>query len=560
VSPTATSDSLTLLSRSVECCPDSEELWLTYAKFSDFKTAQSVLNNARKRIPTSVNIWIAAAELADSMGAETANIESIIRKAIASLELNGVVFEKRDWLNFAKASSSPRVPSILIHVVVKEWIEKSTLSPKDIKHEIFRDLDIHKDSKIICDAILKTAAMDTVLRERKGVWVKWIQARSGDKGDDLELIFSSAVNACSHSELLWLMFAKHRFAVQRDVSGAREILTRALSHIDDSEDVYLSACRVAIDADEARGILATAREKCESSIRIWIKSAQIERQSPDGLSKCIALVEGCLSRIFKNQNLFKLFLIAAHACFEHGNFDGATAWVNRGIDTCPTKAPVWIVAADLAISKREYSRARSILERGRIRLPTDESLWWKGYFVEKLASGDDLSASRIFLSRALQACPNSGLLWSHAIDNEPVISRHPKCLDALKKCENDPLVILAVARFFWIEKHQIDKARKWFLNAAAVGQRFGQVWADYLGFEVAQGVDANWYRIEALIREIDKLDLGTTNLGIEYNVYRKRIDNWVKEENLIKLIVGFSIERFPHLWVDDVVSRVRGAL
>jgi len=98
------------------------------------------------------------------------------------------------------------------------------------------------------------------------------------------------------------------------------------------------------------------------------------------------------------------------------------------------------------------------------------------------------------------------------------------------------------------------------LNAAAVGQRFGQVWADYLGFEVAQGVDANWYRIEALIREIDKLDLGTTNLGIEYNVYRKRIDNWVKEENLIKLIVGFSIERFPHLWVDDVVSRVRGAL
>jgi pre-mRNA-processing factor 6 len=226
----------------------------------------------------------------------------------------------------------------------------------------------------------------------------------------------------------------------------------------------------------------------------------------------------------------------------------AEEWIRRGIDTCPTKGPIWAIAADIEIARGEYSRARSILERGRIRLPTDELLWWKGFLVEKFveqSSGN--SPTRVFLSRALQACPNSGLLWSYAIDHEPAVTRHPKCLDALKRCENDPLVILAVARFFWIEKQQIDKARKWFKNASKIGQRYGQVWSDYLAFEASLG-DENFFRIEQVVNEIRSIS-DPPNIGIEWNVFRKRIDNWrFGEDDILGLIVAFSKERFVEVW------------
>lgn len=50
------------------------------------------------------------------------------------------------------------------------------------------------------------------------------------------------------------------------------------------------------------------------------------------------------------------------------------------------------------------------------------------------------------MAEALQKCPTSGLLWAEAIKMEPRLQRKTKGIDALKKCDNDPHVLLAVAR------------------------------------------------------------------------------------------------------------------
>ena len=52
------------------------------------------------------------------------------------------------------------------------------------------------------------------------------------------------------------------------------------------------------------------------------------------------------------------------------------------------------------------------------------------------------------LSQALVQCPKSGLLWSEAIRMESKAQRKAKSVDALKKCENDPIVIATVAKLF----------------------------------------------------------------------------------------------------------------
>ena len=48
---------------------------------------------------------------------------------------------------------------------------------------------------------------------------------------------------------------------------------------------------------------------------------------------------------------------------------------------------------------------------------------------------------------AMQDCPNSGLLWSEAIFMESRPQRKTKSVDALKKCEHDPHVLLAVSKY-----------------------------------------------------------------------------------------------------------------
>ena len=55
------------------------------------------------------------------------------------------------------------------------------------------------------------------------------------------------------------------------------------------------------------------------------------------------------------------------------------------------------------------------------------------------------------MARALQECPNSGILWSAAIFLEDHARRKSRSVDALKKCQHDARVVLAVANMFWVD-------------------------------------------------------------------------------------------------------------
>jgi pre-mRNA-processing factor 6 len=396
----------------------------------------------------------------------------------------------------------------------------------------------------------------TVLRERKGIWVKLVtfmmEKCIGDN-DRIISTFSSAVLACPQAELLWLMFAKFMFV--RDPMEAKRVLEQALDNIEDSEDIYLALGKVLDTLDDVNGgrnLFERARSACPDSGRIWMKSAQLERGIGNH-EKAIALIESAVAQLSPKhcENYFKFFLIVGQIYLETGNTVQAREWSTRACDSCPAKAAVWILAADVAVAENDLSRARSILERGRIRLPSEESLWWKGYLVEELAArtGGSSAGIKVFMSRAIQACPNSGLLWSLAIDREPVSTRHPKCLDGLKRCENDPLVLDAVARFFWVEKLQIDKARKWFQSAVQFGSEYGQIWAHYLAFELSQGKE-NLFRINGVLESIKSIDdPNRVNQGLEWNIFRKNPENWKKY--LQSLIIDFARFKFPNILHDQ---------
>lgn len=91
------------------------------------------------------------------------------------------------------------------------------------------------------------------------------------------------------------------------------------------------------------------------------------------------------------------------------------------------------------------TKARSVLEKARLKNSKNAELWVEAIRNE-LKSGGPRDFSNMLIAKALQECPTSGLLWAEAIFMEPRPQRKTKSVDALKKCEHDPHVLLAVSK------------------------------------------------------------------------------------------------------------------
>lgn len=59
-------------------------------------------------------------------------------------------------------------------------------------------------------------------------------------------------------------------------------------------------------------------------------------------------------------------------------------------------------------------------------------------------------------------------------------------MDALKKCEHDPNVLLAVSKLFWSER-KISKCREWFARTLKIEPDLGDAWAHWYRFEQLHG-------------------------------------------------------------------------
>ena len=65
-------------------------------------------------------------------------------------------------------------------------------------------------------------------------------------------------------------------------------------------------------------------------------------------------------------------------------------------------------------------------------------------------------------------------------------ARKTKIVDALKKCEHDPNVLLAGSKLIWAER-KMKKARNWFQRTVKVDPDFGDAWAYFYRFELMHG-------------------------------------------------------------------------
>ncbi|ELK28472.1 Pre-mRNA-processing factor 6 [Myotis davidii] len=394
-------DARIVLSRAVECCPTSVELWLALARLETHENARKVLNKARENIPTDRHIWVTAAKLEEANG-NTQMVEKIIDRAITSLRANGVEINREQWIQCPRRG---------------------------------------------CSAL----------------------CACGDRGpscrESLEALLQRAVAHCPKAEVLWLMGAKSKW-LAGDVPAARSILALAFQANPNSEEIWLAAVKLESENNEyerARRLLAKAQSSAGTA-RVFTKSVKLEWV----LGNIEAAQELCEEALKHYEDFPKLWMMKGQIEEQEEQMDKVREAYSQGLKKCPHSTPLWLLLSRLEEKIRQLTRAQASWEKSCLKNRRNPGLWLESVRLKYITN--------MLMAKALQECPSSGVLWSEAIFLEARSQRKIKGVDALKKCEHDLHVLLAMAKLFWSER-KITKAREWFRRTVKINSDLGDAWA-----------------------------------------------------------------------------------
>jgi pre-mRNA-processing factor 6 len=499
-------DARVLLSVAVEKVPDSVDMWLTLAKLETYENAKQVLNRARRALPADRTIWIAAAKLEESQNAPKDRVERIIEKAIAVLAKHNAIVTRQQWLKEAECADLQGAPLTAASIVQHTMSLGVDVEDRQRTWSEDASMALAKGAVATSRAILAQS-----LREfptKRQLWMQAVELeRSKGTPQGLDEVLAAASERLPRAEIFWLLRAKEKWTVHNDVEAARQILSKAFAVNPDSEAVWLAAAKLEWETGEverARVLLQRARERAGTD-RVYMKSALLERETKQFV-QALQLIEEGISRYPKFE---KFYMMGAQICSEDLEFNTknqtqAKEYYQRGITNCPSCIVLWVLASKLEerISKSRlhnggtmtgnsidvttaavYAKARSLLELARLKNPKTPRLWLEAVRLERRAGNEKMAHT--LMAKALQECPDSGLLLSEGILLASKAEQKSKSADAIRKCPNDPLVIATVASLFAMDRKE-EKARKWFERAVILDPDIGDSWAKLYKFEMEQ--------------------------------------------------------------------------
>lgn len=517
-------DARILLARAVECVPLSIELWLALARLETYSNAEKIMNKARKANPNSHEIWIAAAKLQEQ-NERMDKGDIAIKKAVERKFL-----DREQWLKEAETCEKEGFLGVLKSII--KWTIGLDIEEDDYFDTWLEDAEnATKSGHIETARAIYNHALG-VYPDDKIVWqdAVFLEKSHGTK-ESLQEILVLALEKCPEAEVLWLIQAKETW-LGGDVEKAKEILTRAFKAIPNSEEIWLAAIRLEIETKEykkASELLAQARQKANTK-RVWMKSAVLERLLKN-YNLAIKIIDEAL-KLFPDFE--KLWVIKGQIYHEDlKDYTKGRDHYAVATKRLPKSTLMWILASRLEESAEQFIKARAILERARILNPKNAELWTEAVQVER--RGGNGAMAKALISKALQECPNSGSLWCEMILMETRPQRKARSSDALKHCENDPLVVCTVARLFWAER-KIETARKWFQRAIKTNPDLGDSWAFWLKFEMQHGT------LDQQQDVISKFVAAEPKHGVEWPKEVKKLENTGKSA---KDVLALLVARLP---------------
>ena len=512
-----------MLGRAVECCPQSVDMWLALAKLEVYENAKAVLNKARQNIPNDRQIWLTAAKLEDTAGNKE-NVDKIIKRALESLRSHRVDVSRDEWLT--DAENCEKAGNILTCQAIISNVIGIAVEEQDREDVWLDDAEtMASKGSIECARAIYMHSLQ-IFPSHQRIWEEAAHfERAKGSRDSLETLLQQAVIHCPKAEDLWLMGAKTKW-LANDVNAARQILALAFKANPNSEKIWLAAVKLESENghfSRARTLLKNARASSKTA-RVLMKSIKLEWALGEIDEAKRLTKEGC--KLYETFD--KMWMMAGQLEQLTKNIEEVRRIYNEGLKKCPNSVHLWILLSRFEQEMKQPIKARALLEKARLKNPHNADLWLEAIRLE-CASGNHVIGHNL-MARALQECPTAGKLWSEAIFMEGRPQRKAKSLDALKKCEHDPHVVLSISLLFWCDR-KIQKSREWFVRALKLDADLGDTWAYYYKFEKQYGKEETVKDLESKCEKADPKH------GEYWCKVSKDVANWRKDTiEVLKLV------------------------
>lgn len=151
------------------------------------------------------------------------------------------------------------------------------------------------------------------------------------------------------------------------VQMARNLIMQGCEINPKSEDLWLEAARLQ-PVDTAKAAIAQAARHIPTSVRIWIKAADLESEAKAKRR----VFRKALEHIPNSVRLWK-------AAVELENPNDARILLSRAVECCNTSVELWLALARL----ETYENARKVLNKARENVPTDKQIWMTAAKLEE---------------------------------------------------------------------------------------------------------------------------------------------------------------------------------
>ena len=171
----------------------------------------------------------------------------------------------------------------------------------------------------------------------------------------------------------WIASARVEEAAGK-IMQARKIIQEGCTVCPDSEDVWLEAARLH-PTEVAKSILATAVRKIPTSVKIFLKAADLEKT--DSAKK--EVLRKALEANPSSVTLWK-------AAIDLEEAEDARVMLSVAVEKIPHSVDMWLALARL----ETYASAQKVLNKARKALPTERAIWLAAAKLEESQNHNDV--------------------------------------------------------------------------------------------------------------------------------------------------------------------------
>jgi len=434
-----------LIMEGCEICPDNEDVWLEAARLHPQDQSKTILAAAARRMPTSVKVYLRAADLESHDFAKKA----VLRKALEA-NPNSVTLWKAA-IDLEDADDAKILLSVAVEKVphsVEMWLALARLETYENARKVLNQARKH-------------------LPTERAVWIAAAKLEeSQNHGDMVDRIVDKAVRSLDKHDAVvmraqWLKEAEVAESAGAPLTSAAIVKCTVGRGVDDedrqrtwADDANAASSRNAVAT--ARAILAHSLAAFPTKRSLWLQAVDLERKHGSA-SSLDEVLEAASERLPRTEIFW---LVRAKEKWVAGEVDKSRSILTEAFKANPDSEPVWLAAVKLEWETGEIERARVLLTRARERAPTariymksallerecrqfDKALelleeglqkypaFSKMYMMGGQICSEDLTKDRINLDRArkfyqggLQNGQNSVILWCLASQLEERVAEY----------------------------------------------------------------------------------------------------------------------------------------